>query len=364
MILVAVDGEAARAAVPRHPSHRALGWRAGTALGGVPPELPEEPQVLRRLHRPERRHARRRVQVERRRVRRSDCGSCSSSSSRTRTTTAGSSSSARTGCSTSAWATAAPAATREPRAEPLEPPRQAADDQRRRARRSVAIAGYGLRNPWRFSFDKARQPLHRRRRAERMGGDRLHAALEPRPRELRLERLRGHARLRGETPNSAGHLVMPVAEYSHSNGCSVTGGYVWKGRYYYGDYCSGRDLVASDRRRRGNRRARGVDQRSRSLVVGARRAGQPLRGRRSSGTIYRVTASRRGAVTSRAAAAERGVGERLERLVQLRELARDSQHAFVRLEPPVDLRTSTVSRSMRSSSASSWRSATSLCSMR
>jgi hypothetical protein len=33
---------------------------------------------------------------------------------------------------------------------------------------------------------------------------------------------------------------MPIAEYSHSEGCSVTGGYVWKGRYYYGDYCSGR----------------------------------------------------------------------------------------------------------------------------
>jgi hypothetical protein len=33
---------------------------------------------------------------------------------------------------------------------------------------------------------------------------------------------------------------MPVAEYSHTNGCSVTGGYVWKGRYYYGDFCSGR----------------------------------------------------------------------------------------------------------------------------
>ena len=43
-----------------------------------------------------------------------------------------------------------------------------------------------------------------------------------------------------KAPNDAGKLVMPVAEYSHSNGCSVTGGYVWKGRYYYGDFCSGR----------------------------------------------------------------------------------------------------------------------------
>jgi hypothetical protein len=42
-------------------------------------------------------------------------------------------------------------------------------------------------------------------------------------------------------PNPAGNLVSPVAEYRHgSDGCSVTGGYVWKGRYYYGDYCSGK----------------------------------------------------------------------------------------------------------------------------
>jgi hypothetical protein len=37
-----------------------------------------------------------------------------------------------------------------------------------------------------------------------------------------------------------GDLVFPVLVYSHgSDGCSVTGGYVVKGRYYYGDYCSG-----------------------------------------------------------------------------------------------------------------------------
>jgi hypothetical protein len=40
--------------------------------------------------------------------------------------------------------------------------------------------------------------------------------------------------------------VMPVATYSHADGCSITGGYVYRGsnaslrgRYIYGDYCSG-----------------------------------------------------------------------------------------------------------------------------
>jgi hypothetical protein len=43
-------------------------------------------------------------------------------------------------------------------------------------------------------------------------------------------------------------LVLPIAEYSHAEGgCSVTGGYVYRGSkypalqgsYFFGDYCSG-----------------------------------------------------------------------------------------------------------------------------
>jgi hypothetical protein len=50
-----------------------------------------------------------------------------------------------------------------------------------------------------------------------------------------------------------GNLVLPVIEYDHGVGCSVTGGYVYRGtrsprligRYIYGDFCSGRIFGAT-----------------------------------------------------------------------------------------------------------------------
>ncbi len=56
--------------------------------------------------------------------------------------------------------------------------------------------------------------------------------------------------------------VVPVAEYSHSDGCSVTGGFVYRGsaipgldgHYFFGDYCGGwvRSLVPARRGLRGD----------------------------------------------------------------------------------------------------------------
>ena len=112
------------------------------------------------------------------------------------------------------------------------------------------LVAYGLRNPWRFSFDRdERRPLHRRRRPGRVGGDRLPAARRratsptsagTATRDARLRAFDGRCYARHVS--RAGRRVLAL-----TGGCSVTGGYVYRGkkvpaaagRYFYGDYCSG-----------------------------------------------------------------------------------------------------------------------------
>jgi hypothetical protein len=92
-----------------------------------------------------------------------------------------------------------------------------------------------------------------------------------------------------------GRLVQPVASYSHSEGCSITGGYVYRGsnpalrgRYIYGDYCSG--TVWSFKLAGG--RATGL-RRERFKIEGLTSFGEDLGGElygvSQRGTIYRLT---------------------------------------------------------------------------
>jgi glucose/arabinose dehydrogenase len=112
--------------------------------------------------------------------------------------------------------------------------------------------GYGLRNPWRFSFDRATGDLW-------IGdvGQNAWEEIDLRP-AAQVGRLANYGwnRWEGNTVydagsplGSRGDLVTPVAVYPHAEGaCSVTGGYVYRGvavpaargRYFYGDYCNGR----------------------------------------------------------------------------------------------------------------------------
>jgi glucose/arabinose dehydrogenase len=117
-----------------------------------------------------------------------------------------------------------------------------------RSRPSPEIAALGLRNPWRFSFDRANGDLW-----TADVGQNAWEEIDYLPRG-RLGELtnygwdvwEGRARFENK-PLSGGALVQPLEVYSHSLGCSVTGGFVYRGsavpaargRYFYGDYCSG-----------------------------------------------------------------------------------------------------------------------------
>ena len=110
------------------------------------------------------------------------------------------------------------------------------------------IWAYGLRNPWRISFDRLRGALYI--------GDVGQGNWE----EINFQKRRspggvnyGWNRMEGRQcfnpPSNCndGTLKLPVLTYNHSQGCSVTGGFVYRGTaipslvgtYLYSDYCSG-----------------------------------------------------------------------------------------------------------------------------
>lgn len=107
------------------------------------------------------------------------------------------------------------------------------------------IWAYGLRNPWRFSFDRGTGDLY-------IGdvGQNAWEEIDRQPAGSRGGENYGWSAFEGTHCYSACSgvsYVPPIVEYSHSLGCSVTGGYVYrgtaqpalKGYYLFSDYCSG-----------------------------------------------------------------------------------------------------------------------------
>jgi Glucose / Sorbosone dehydrogenase len=109
------------------------------------------------------------------------------------------------------------------------------------------IWAFGLRNPWRFSFDRATGDLW-------IGDVGQYVMEEIDVVSLRRSaganfgwnRLEGRRRFNGSPPPRA---VPPVHQYNHNDGrCAVVGGYVYRGTqirglqgaYLYGDVCDGR----------------------------------------------------------------------------------------------------------------------------
>jgi len=107
------------------------------------------------------------------------------------------------------------------------------------------VWAYGLRNPWRFSFDAATGDLW----AGDVGQNtREEVDLILRGGNYGWPIMEGLDCLDGGSGCDRAGLLLPVVDYANSGGeCSVTGGYVYhgsiaalQGAYVYADYCSGR----------------------------------------------------------------------------------------------------------------------------
>jgi glucose/arabinose dehydrogenase len=109
------------------------------------------------------------------------------------------------------------------------------------------IWAYGVRNPWRFSFDWTDNNIW----IADVGQGNLEEINRQSISEGGLNY--GWRCYEGSEPFNTqncppeSELTFPIAEYNHSNGCSITGGYVYRGSvysdieglYFFGDYCSG-----------------------------------------------------------------------------------------------------------------------------
>jgi hypothetical protein len=112
------------------------------------------------------------------------------------------------------------------------------------------IWSFGLRNPWRFSFDRATGDLYvadvgQNRREEINVSP---APLAGRQANYGWRVMEGFLCFNPVANCDQSGLTLPLLDYPHTDGaCSVIGGYVYRGvtmpslrgTYFYGDYCAG-----------------------------------------------------------------------------------------------------------------------------
>jgi glucose/arabinose dehydrogenase len=162
------------------------------------------------------------------------------------------------------------------------------------------IWAYGLRNPWRFSFDRATGDLW-------IGdvGQYEWEEIDVEPRRVPGGRNYGWNVMEGsrcydEPSCDDTGLVLPVAEYGHSQGCSVTGGFVYRGAdhpildgmYLFADYCSGRIWALVPGGRTGWAVAQVGSASDRIAAFGEDPEGELYIVAIDSGTVFRVIAER------------------------------------------------------------------------
>lgn len=120
------------------------------------------------------------------------------------------------------------------------------------------IWAYGLRNPWRFSFDRSTGDLFVADVGQNLWEEvDFHPAASSGGQNYGWRLMEGTHCYDPPTNCNPGGLTMPILEYEHLNGdCAVIGGYAYRGQpqsvgtYVYGDLCSGHIWAAA---RDGNR---------------------------------------------------------------------------------------------------------------
>jgi glucose/arabinose dehydrogenase len=112
------------------------------------------------------------------------------------------------------------------------------------------ITAIGMRNPWRFSFDAKTGDLY----IGDVGQDKWESVYALPHDDLvghnfGWSRREGRHCFKDPPPCANPDFVAPVVDYAHGpDGCSVTGGFVYRGKalpaldgvYFYGDFCTGR----------------------------------------------------------------------------------------------------------------------------
>ncbi len=112
----------------------------------------------------------------------------------------------------------------------------------------MEIWAYGLRNPWRFSFDRATGDLYIADVGQNAWEEiDFQSAGSPGGQHYGWDTMEGNHCFEPPEGCDRSGKVPPIWEYDHSMGCSVTGGYVYRGTaapsaqglYFFGDFCSG-----------------------------------------------------------------------------------------------------------------------------
>jgi glucose/arabinose dehydrogenase len=108
------------------------------------------------------------------------------------------------------------------------------------------IWSYGLRNPWRFSFDRQGGQLYIGDVGQN-AREEIDVTTNGRGLNFGWNITEGFACYSPSSGCNKAGITQPVLDYGHDDGCSVTGGYVYRGAavpglrgfYFYADYCNG-----------------------------------------------------------------------------------------------------------------------------